>query len=207
MPIRPGEPWGRVGPRPVDAVHVGADRELGRLVGAHRTAGEAIPPVLLTGGDLWRSLGGGAPRPGDDVAIVPVDVMRVEAGGCIEWAVAHVVGHRPWRRGGWFAGEVWAVMNAQFVGRLDVAPRSHPGDGKVDVLTVDSSMSVRHRWQARRRLPLGTHVPHPAIRVQRVARITIDTVEAVQWRLDSEVWLTASRVEIEVLPDALEVCV
>ena len=29
-------------------------------------------------------------------------------------------------------------------------------------------MTLRARWQARRRLPTGTHVPHPAIRTRRL---------------------------------------
>ena len=68
-------------------------------------------------------------------------------------------------RGG--AGPIVAVMNVDRLGRWDVAPRAHPNDGALDVVEVDAAMGVRARWQARRRLPTGTHVPHPAIRTRR----------------------------------------
>ena len=58
-------------------------------------------------------------------------------------------------------------MNTDCRGRWDVAPRAHPNDGRVDVVEVAAAMGLRARWQARRRLPTGTHVPHPAIRTGR----------------------------------------
>ena len=60
-------------------------------------------------------------------------------------------------------------MNVDHLGEWDVAPRAHPGDGRADVVEVDASMGVRARWQARRRLPSGTHVPHPHVAARRVA--------------------------------------
>ena len=40
------------------------------------------------------------------------------------------------------------------------------------MIEVDAGMSVRDRWQAWRRLPTGTHVPHPAITVRRARAVT-----------------------------------
>ena len=42
----------------------------------------------------------------------------------------------------------------------------------LDVLEVDEAMTVRARVQAWRRLPSGTHVPHPAIRVSQRSAAT-----------------------------------
>ena len=57
-------------------------------------------------------------------------------------------------------------MNCDHLGTWDVAPRAHPNDGRLDVVEVDTSMTLRNRLQARRRLPHGTHVPHPSIAVR-----------------------------------------
>ncbi len=65
------------------------------------------------------------------------------------------------------AGPIVAVMNAEFLGDWDVAPRAHPGDGLLDVVSVAAGMSLADRLRARRRLPAGTHVPHPAITIER----------------------------------------
>ena len=53
------------------------------------------------------------------------------------WGVAHVVARRQW-----LLDELAFVMNAEFYGPYDVAPRSHPNDGKVDVLRVEASMAL-----------------------------------------------------------------
>ena len=58
--------------------------------------------------------------------------------------------------------------NAQYVKVFDVAPRGHPNDGRMESITVDGAMTMRQRWSARRRLPRGEHVPHPAIRSSSV---------------------------------------
>ena len=96
---------------------------------------------------------------------VPLDVLRVVADGVELCAVAHVVARRSWWR-----GPIVGVFNCEHLGRWDVAPRGHPNDGRADVLEVDEAMTVRARVQAWRRLPSGTHVPHPAIRVSAARR-------------------------------------
>ena len=55
------------------------------------------------------------------------------------------------------------VSNVDFIGDWHVAARTHPNDGRADSCSWGSDFSIRDRWEARRRLPSGTHVPHPAI--------------------------------------------
>ena len=62
-------------------------------------------------------------------------MLRVDADGRRLTAVAHVVA----RGGGpWWRGPIVAVMNADRLGRWDVAPRAHPNDGRLDVVEVDA---------------------------------------------------------------------
>jgi hypothetical protein len=156
MRFRRGEDWGEAAPLPPLAVEVPTDAGLAALV----AAGEPRP-LRLVGGDLLATIGGASP--GRLVRRVSIDVMAVDADGAQITAVAHVVA----RGRSWWRGPIVAVMNADHIGGWDAAPRAHPNDGMLDVVEVDAGMSVRARWQARRRLPTGTHVPHPAIAMSR----------------------------------------
>jgi diacylglycerol kinase family enzyme len=159
--------------------------------------------VRVTAGDLWRTLGRPTvPVGAVEARLLPVDALRVSLdGGPTTVAVAHVVAHRSWWR-----GPVAAVMNAQFVGDFDVAPRSHPNDGRADVLQT-STMPLRQRILARRRLKAGVHVPHPLIDERRVARADLRFVRPLYVWIDGVAAGEASTVTIEVVPDAFTVAV
>ena len=162
MTIEKGRPWGSAGPLAVDGVVAATDAEVRALVEQARQAGRPPAEGGLVGGDLCRTVGGRGDRARlatPDAVRLPVDVAAVTIDGESHWFVAHLVARRSWWR-----GRVVAVMNAQWIGRWDVAPRSHPNDGLLDLF--DGSPSLDDRWKARRRLITGTHVPHPAI-VQR----------------------------------------
>jgi hypothetical protein len=203
--VRKGEPWGSVGPAPAGLVIVRTDRELFEVVNARRAAGETVPPIGLVGGDLCRALGGTGEeaRFAGEVPILPVDLLRVDAGGRTAWAAAHVIARR---RRGW-RGQIVAVMNGQYAGRADVAPRAHPGDGQADVVTVAAAMDVRARWQAWRRLPTGTHVPHASITTRRSAEVTIELGAPAPVAADGRRIARARTFTVTVEPGVLTVCV
>jgi diacylglycerol kinase family enzyme len=94
-------------------------------------------------------------------------------------------------------------MNAQFVRDWDVAPRSHPNDGRLDVVEVAGSMSVRDRWQARRRLATGTHVPHPDIVVRQLPAWQATLPDNTQVWLDGLPMGVVRNLSVRVEPDAL----
>ncbi|MGH9181594.1 MAG: hypothetical protein ACRDY5_07760, partial [Acidimicrobiales bacterium] len=77
MPIAKGQPWGSPGPVPAGAVTVGSDAEAGAVLESAQQAGRPFPALVLTGGDLFRTLGGSlgsGPRQGN---LFPVDVGEV----------------------------------------------------------------------------------------------------------------------------------
>jgi hypothetical protein len=197
--VRKGQAWGTVGPLPDGAVTVGSDAEARAVVEAARRAGRRPPPLALLGGDLCRTLGGrGDPARfgGGNVSLLPVDVGHVLLDGEPHWFVAHLVARRSW----WW-GRVFAAMNAQYLGRWDVAPRSHPGDGLLDLF--DARLPVGDRMKARSRLPAGTHVPHPAISERRAAEAVIDLDRPTPIWLDGARLPPARQLTIRVEPDAL----
>ncbi len=199
MTIRRGEPWGEAVESPPDLFVAPTDAAASAVVAASRAQGTELPAVGFAGGDLARTMGGGAPGrfPGT-VTRAPVDVVRVEADGAATWAVAHVVARRRWWR-----GEVLLAMNAQFLGDYDVAPRSHPNDGKVDVVHVAAAMGLRTRLEARRRARTGTHVPHPLIEVRQAPQATVRFHRPLDVWVDGVLWRKATELTLTVEPDAL----
>ena len=195
MTIRRGEQWGEVVERPTGLVEARDDAAV-----AARLAVRDGRPVLVTGGDLLRTLGG---RSSDGrVRRYPVDLLRVVLDGTTDVpAVAHVVVRRPgpW---GWWRGPLWAACNVGAIGPWDVAPRAHPNDGRLDVVAVAASMSVRERVQARRRLPTGSHLPHPRIAVARGTTVVWRPEPAAVVIVDGAPPRRAAEVAVTVEPDA-----
>jgi len=155
---------------PPDGLVVGSDAAASDAAAAALGDHTPLPVIGLLAGDLCRTVGGPGSRERlhtDDAVTLPIDVCEAVIDAERRVFDAHVVAHRSW----WY-GRLWAALNAEWLGDWDVAPRAHPGDGLLDVMDV--SLSTRDRVRARRRLPSGTHVPHPRIRQQRVASIDVE---------------------------------
>ena len=199
MTIKRGEDWGEAGPLPEGGVLVRSDAEARAVVEAHRRANRPVPPLGLLGGDLCRTLGG----TGDEARLwspealrVPVDLGAALVDGRLHWFVAHAVARRSW-----WSGRIVAVMNAEFLGDWDVAPRGHPNDGRLD--TLDADLPLGDRLKARSRLRTGAHVPHPGIRQRRVDAAQFDFRSPTPIRLDGALVGTVRRLSVRVEPDAL----
>ena len=199
MTIEKGAAWGRPGALPDDGVLVRTDAEARALVTQARRASEPLPVLGLAGGDLARTCG----ATGDEVRLrsdhaqqLPVDLGEVLVDGSLHFFVAHLVARRSWWR-----GPIVVAMNAQYLGSWDVAPRSHPNDGRLDLLQAD--LSLGDRLKARSRLPSGTHVPHPGIAERRVKAVQLDLVPGTKVWLDGECVGPARALSIRCVPDAL----
>ena len=199
MPIQKGEDWGERQPVPDNAVVVHSDAEAAAVISDARRASSPPPPLLLTGGDIARTLGGG--RGGVEPVErthVKLDIGAVLLDGKIHWFIAHLVAKRSWWR-----GRVVVAANAAFLGAWNIAPRAHPGDGKLDVLDGDPPLG--DRWKARRRLPSGTHVPHPDISVRRVEAVQLDLDRPTPIVLDGRPCGKARSLSLRVEPAAVDV--
>lgn len=195
MTIRPGEQWGEAVAAPSDMRIARSDAEVAAAISR---AGER--PVLVRGGDLHSTLG--APSSTTTTALrLPIDAMHVLADTRQLVAVAHVVARHRGRRG-WWRGPIIAVMNVERLGRWDVAPRAHPNDGRLDVVEVAAEMSMRQRWHAVRRLPSGTHVPHPAISIRRVTTVEFELDGSMGVWVDGRPIGDTRSLTVSVAPDA-----
>ncbi len=203
MTIRHGEPWGEPGGLDADGIVVESDRAARRLIESALDDGRPLPAIGLVGGDLCRTVGGPGDRSrifGDGMRL-PVDLGMVSLdGGPEQPFVAHCFFLRSW-----LIGPITAVMNAQFRGTWDVAPRSHPNDGRLDVLQC--SLGLSDRIKARRRLALGSHVPHPGIVEQRVRNIVLEFRRPQTVLIDGERMGRCRSAALHIVPDAYTVVV
>jgi hypothetical protein len=194
--ISKGSSYGEPGAAlPEDGVRCANDADARRAVEEARRQGGPFPVLGLLGGDLARTLGGTGAL---NVAF-PVDLGQVLVDGRLHLFVAScVVRSRSWRR-------TLAVGNAQWLGRWNLWPRGHPNDGRLDVL--DAHLPAGDLWKVRRRLPTGSHLPHPAIQTRRVKAETVELARPLGVWLDGERVGDGCTFAFRCVPDALRVVV
>ncbi|MBU3701900.1 MAG: hypothetical protein FGM58_07625 [Acidimicrobiia bacterium] len=201
MPISRGSEFGEIAPLPADAPVVADDWSLRELVLDHRRRGVALPTVGLLGGDLCRTLGGVGDRSrlsSDEARTFRVDLGTAVCDGRSTVFVAHLVVGRP------FAGGT-AVLQAQWLGDLDMGPRAHPADGRLDV--TSGRLGWRQRRTARRRARTGSHLPHPDLEHRQLVGVAIESVRPRPVVVDGRAIGRFRRVEIGLEPEALLVVV
>ena len=201
MSIRRGSTYGEHRPLPDGAPVAASDAQAAEILTELRESG-ADPVIGLLGGDLHRTLGGlGDPRRlrGPDALMVPIDLVEAEFDGGRILFVAHLLTARPFRP------DWCAVMNAEFCGDLDLAPRAHPGDGLLDIAT--GSVHWRERRLAARRALTGTHLPHPSLRTERVAQWSTTFDRPVPLQIDGRAHGRSRTIRVRVLPDAARVVI
>ena len=224
MTIRPGEPWGIPTAADPTVTIAGGDHALATAV--DDLGADALVSFLPDAtSDLARAIGlvPGATtnRRGIDL---PVDARVVDRAGRATRAVNAVefgtppgslrslsrqhhvsvtVDGRRFHEGP-ATGVV--VANGQFIDGLDVSPRGHPGDGRLEVQVY--ALRPGERGGMRRRLATGAHVPHPRIRTGsgRVVRIR---VRAGAWavRIDGRPTGRSGTLEVGVRTAALHLLI
>ena len=96
-------------------------------------------------------------------------------------------------------------MNAAFVGSRNIAPRSHPGDGKAEVVRLD--LELGDRLKAWKRMATGTHVPHPSIEIRKRSEGVVELDKARRVHIDGRVVGRTTSVRFAVIPAAIVVAV
>ena len=119
-------------------------------------ASGSAAPLAVAAGDLHRTLGRRSPTGDDDATRAARRCSASSPTASSSVAVAHVVARRSWWR-----GPIVGVFNCEYLGRWDVAPRGHPNDGRVDVIDVDATMSMRAAGTGLAASPVGHPRPAP----------------------------------------------
>lgn len=163
MTIERGSAWGERATPPPDLVRVADDAALAAMAAAAHTRGERLV-AQVDSGDVLRTLGLHGPRPAAqqlsfafDLGFAALDDDEARP------FVAHLAAHRR----GW-AGEAAVAMNGAWLGAWYLGPRAHPNDGLLDITW--GSLPLVQRLLARRRLPTGSHLPHPGLHTERRVR-------------------------------------
>ncbi len=207
MTIERGSDWGRRATFDPTLPVVGSDAEFAALFEIDGTGTVTGPELAaVTMGDLSRTLGSSR----QDLSIIqgptavtalPIDLgVITDARGDRQLFVASVVVRRPL----WGAGSTVAC-NVPFVGDWNLAPRAHPNDGALDI--VVSELSFGDRMKARSRLPTGSHVPHPDLRIRRAAAASIDVPARARVFVDGVSRPLSGPLQVTVVPDATAVAV
>jgi diacylglycerol kinase family enzyme len=157
---------------------------------------------VMSHGEVFTTLGEPKVKSvGTEALQLPFDMMSVtisqgESFQIQRFAVSHVtVGH-------WLSRHFTVVTNSGRYRSFDIAPRAHPNDGFLDLMEIDPTMSLRQRMMARHRALIGTHIPHPSIRVSRSKSVTLVRQGTPRLYIDGVVMNEWDTVHISVLPDA-----
>jgi hypothetical protein len=188
------------------------------------TAAAADPDAVLrftptAASDLARSLGLGVGAPGTGPTVVACDRLDLDDGLVAVNAV--VLGTAPDRLRARHRmhpvvvevdGRVVAdgpattvvVASGQFLRGADLAPRGHPGDGRVEVQIY--ALAARERRPMRARLGRGDHVPHPRITQAAGRRVRVRWARGPRpCEVDGRARPATDRLEIAVRPAAVRV--
>jgi hypothetical protein len=215
--LRRGEPWGRAASGPPELDVVGDDADLAAVAMSNRGALVRFRPSPQS--DIARALGLGPAS--EETTELAIDALAVEPDGGAVNAV--VLGAPPdrlrWtaRASGitvrvdgrpWFQGRATTVVVAsgQFLRGADIVPRGHPGDGWAEVQVYE--LMRRARRPMRRRLPTGTHVPHPGIRGGRARRVDVEVAgRGLPVEIDGRPRGRTGRLGVIVVPGAIRLLV
>lgn len=212
--IKPGEAWGEPVSGAPDLEVCGHDADLAAVVDTH--LGALVRFRAAPDSDLARALGIAAT--GDSAGLAaPIDALHVDPGGTAVNGV--VLGTPPAQLGlaspsvpvrvlvngrELTAGPATTVViaNGQFFDGLDVVPRGHPGDGRVEIQVYALRRGERRAMRAR--LPQGVHLPHPRITTATGREVEIHVEDGrLPLTIDGVARDSVSHLTVAVIPGAL----
>ena len=202
MTIRKGSSYGEHRPLPSGSPIASSDAELRDLVVSGRSTDSTPPVIGLLGGDLYKTLGGTGDHTrltGEDALTVPIDLAVATVDGIDVPFVSHLL------VGSLFGHDFFVAMNAQWFNEFDLGPRSHPGDGLLDI--TSGSLPWRQRRAALKRATTGSHLPHPRLSYRRTASETVMFDHPVTICFDGVLTMKAQSIDLCVEPDAFFVVV
>jgi len=216
--IRPGAAYGTPASGPPELDVQGDDAALAAAVADRPGALVRFEPNGRS--DLARAVGLARPPADNGATEVTIDGLRTDESFAVN---AVVLGTPPDQARVWartfpvavtvdgrdtFDGCAWCVLVAsgQYLRGLDVVPRGHPGDGQAEVQVY--ALAAGERGGLRRRLPQGTHVPHPRIRQTKGHRVEITVGgRARRLEIDGHRHPPRRHLRVEVIPGAARLLV
>ena len=199
--------WGRDILKPEDLVICQDDAAASRLLTGLIGESKHLPIIAIKSSKLARALGtNGAQLESKSMRALPFDLIKINFTKSSNEKVMVIAIGYALLRNSWWRGEITAVLNTSFIGDWDCAPRSHPNDGKFDVVTVGSQMRPMQRLIASRRLRLGTHLPHPQISTHQATNLELFSSALSNLFVDGQRFAKVSQFSFTLLPDAVTLC-
>tara|TARA_B100001758_G_C18403866_1_gene610723 strand:- start:867 stop:1475 length:609 start_codon:yes stop_codon:yes gene_type:complete len=202
MNIEKGRSWGSLSPLPPEGVIIKTNKELLEKVNDCKRQGIDLPTFGLLGGDLWRTLGGRRAEErlyGGEATTLDIDLGCALLDGKIFWFCAHMfIGSK-------LKGEKIFISNVAHYGKMNPAPKAHPGDGKFDMLEV--KLSPFQTFKAVKRVSAGTHIPHPGIKYRQVSSEQFSFGKKLSIEIDGKNIGKYSTVSIRIENEALRVVI
>jgi hypothetical protein len=97
------------------------------------------------------------------------------------------------------------VATGQYLRGLDVVPRGHPGDGRLETQVYRLRPGERHGMRSR--LPSGTHIPHPRIAQRPGHRVEVLSTHPFAVEIDGQPAPERRALEVEIVPNAYRLLV
>ena len=199
--------WGRDILKPEDLVICQDDAAASRLLTGLISESKHLPIIAIKGSKLARALGtNGAQLESKNMRALPFDLIQIDFTNSSNEKIMVIAIGYALLRNSWWRGEITAVLNTSFIGEWDCAPRSHPNDGKFDVVSVGSQMRPMQRLIASRRLRLGTHLPHPKISTHQATNLELSSSALPNLFVDGQRFAKVSQISFTLLPDAVTLC-
>jgi hypothetical protein len=201
MTIGKGTLWGRPGLMSLDSQLFDTDAALAEYLGDHLGDDPKgpidVPPIVVTGGALWNTIGGPSSvgrYATSEARHYPCDLAVVVADGARHVFVASLVARNRW----WT--KVAIVMNAQDIGAYRFGHRAHPGDALLDI--YEARISFGDVFKIAKRAKLGSHLPHPGIAERRMPSVSFTFEQSRDLWLDERAIGKVKQLTVTVVPDA-----
>ena len=204
MTIRKGQDWGERVETPTDLLVFTDDSSANTYLKEVFANGRELQSIAILNSNLARAFGlNGATIGSTTMLRTRLDLIEVSyVLLSSQTAKMNYLGYAIIRNG-WLRGAITGVFNSSFIGSWDCAPKAHPNDSKLDVVSIDQSMNVRQRLTAKRLVKLGSHLPHPKISYKQTESFKIDLQEPAHLFVDSIDLGMVRQCDFRVISDAL----
>ena len=204
MTIRKGKDWGEQVEAPADLLVFADDPSANAYFNEVFVNGNMASPIAVLKSNLARTLGlSGATMNETNMLHTKFDLVEVDyvlassLSGKMHFLGSAII------RNGWLRGAITGVFNSSFIGSWDCAPKAHPNDSKLDVVSIDQSMKIRQRLTAKRLVKLGSHLPHPKISYKQAESFKIDLEEPARLFVDAMDLGMVKHCDFRVISDAV----
>ena len=204
MTIRKGKDWGEQVEAPTDLLVFADDPSADAYLNEVFANGNMASPIAVLKSNLARTLGlSGATINETNMLHTKFDLVEVNyVSVSAVTEKMHFLGNAVIRND-WLRGPITGVFNSSFIGSWDCAPKAHPNDSKLDVVSIDQSMNIRQRLTAKRLVKLGSHLPHPKISYKQAESFTIDLEEPARLFVDAMDLGMVKHCDFRVISDAV----